>query len=278
MDDLVGRDERFSAVTSQFEKIDSLITIATGEYQKSKTEQYAVASKIRGCKKHSPSYGDLKSHLKRLDTQVAENHWKVKRLEFEKTMVTEDYLVELELRPSFIRFIGDTKEKIRDLEQFLQSKRDEKLKLEKQLALMKTNTERMREIMRSYIGSASSSDSSKQRSLSRESSLASSSSEKNTKTSGNPKIIPKATDGNEADEDSCGSHDKNKVAVRTLSKQRCKSGVVLQKPQLVRKDIRPLSERTIEKCQKPTANASRPFRVGPKPCLKTTPRRVWENV
>lgn len=278
MDILVGRDERFANVASKVEKIDSLITIASGEYQKSKTEQYAVANKMRSCKKQTASYEGLKSHLRRLDTQVADSHWKVKKLEFEKTMVTEDYLVELECRPSFIRFVGDTKEKIQDLERFLEIKRDEKLKLEKNLALMKTNTERMREIMSEYVGSASSA-SSETKSFSRESSLASSLSEQEVNSCNQNKPYKwKRSDGNEADAESSESLDKRESSGRPVLRQRCKSGVVLQKPKLVKKDKRPSSERAPADVKKPVANTTRVGKVGPKPALKTTPRRVWENV
>lgn len=278
MDALVSREERFNTVASKFEKIDSLITIATGEYQKSKTEQNAVVNKLGSHKKDTPSYDELKSHLKRLDTTVNKNHWKVKQLEFEKSMVTEDYLVELELRPSFILFMGDTKEKILDLERFLEVKRDEKLKLEKQLVLMKTNTERMREIMRSHLGSASS-NSSRSMSLSGESSAASSVSGNEVSPGIKTQFVYTRTDGNEADGELTESVEISKSNERKARNQRCKSGVILQKPKLVKKDVRPLSERAPGNVSKPMPNSTaRTVRVGPKPALKTTPRRVWENV
>ena len=268
MDALIGRDERFESVASQVEKMDSLITIATGEFQKSKTEQNAVAGKMRSHKKHTPSYDELKSHLMRLDTKVTQNHLKVKQLEFEKNMVTEDFLVEIELRPSFIRFMGDTKEKIMDLERFLEVKRDEKLKFEKQLVLMKTNTERMREIMRSYLESASSSS----RSVSRESSVTLSVSGSEASIGSKGKQVKKSSDGSEPESvEAMGNS-------RSVQKVRCKSGVILQKPKLVNKAARPLSERVPGSVKKPVSSSGRPVRVGPKPALKTTPRRVWENV
>ncbi|KAL4222456.1 hypothetical protein ACF0H5_018496 [Mactra antiquata] len=266
MDTLVGRDERFSTVYSQADKIDSLITVAAGEYQKAKTEQIALASKMKSCRKDTPTYTELKSHLQRLDTEVAQNHWKVKRLEFERAVVREDLLVEAEVRPSFIRFIGDTKEKMDDLKRFLQTKKDEKLKLEKQLALMKTNTDRMRKIMRSYLGSASTSDNGE---LTRESTILSLSSDTGSEVS----VIP-LVDGNEADDDSPTPKDKQKHETRKPSKI-----AVLHKPTLVKKDTRPSSEILRGAASPPSSLSSgRLSRTGPKAALKSTPRRVWENV
>ena len=261
MDVLVGRDERFSTVSSHMDKIEYLMTIAAGEYQKSKTEQYSVASKLKSCRKGTPTYGEMKNNLKKLDNEVARNHWKIKRLEFERTMYQEDLLVEAEVRPSFIRFIGDTKEKMSDLENLLSVKREEKLKLEKQLALMKTNTDRMRKIMRTYLGSASTHGD-----VSRESSLMS--------TPDALSDIP-LDDGNEADDDSPGPFEKDEDH---HDHHKHSSGASPLKPTLATKSIRPSSERLSETSPKPLPNLGRVSRVGPKAALKTTPRRVWENV
>ena len=154
MSQLTDRDDRFSKLTSSFNKMDSVLTLAAGDYQKCKIEQYAVASKLRCCPKDSYDYTVLKDKLKKLDKEVSESHWKMKLLEFEKATVQEDYLVEIGVRPSFIRFIGDTKEKMHELQEGVQAKKEEKLKLDKQLALMRTNTEQMRTIMRTQLGSA----------------------------------------------------------------------------------------------------------------------------
>ncbi|XP_060584110.1 uncharacterized protein LOC132740255 isoform X2 [Ruditapes philippinarum] len=261
MDVLVGRDERFSTVSSHMDKIDSLMTIAAGEYQKSKTEQYSIASKLKSCRKGTPTYGELKTNLKKLDNEVAQNHWKIKRLEFERTMYQEDLLVEAEVRPSFIRFIGDTKEKMSDLENLLSVKRDEKLKLEKHLALMKTNTDRMRKIMRTYLGSAST-----QGDISRESSILS--------TPDDLSEIP-LVDGNEADADSPVPFEDNE---QQRIHHKHSTSAHSQKQKLAAKATRPSSERLSETSPKPLTNLGRVSRVGPKAALKTTPRRVWENM
>ena len=151
---LTNRDDRYSKLSSEFVKMDSLLTLAAGDYQRSKTEQYAVASKLRGCPRGSYDYTELKGKLRKIDKEVSENHWKMKLLEFEKAMVEEDYVVESGVRPSFIRFLGDTKDKMQGLQEEVQAKKEEKLKLNKQLALIKTNTDRMKTIMRTYLGSA----------------------------------------------------------------------------------------------------------------------------
>ncbi|KAH3741725.1 uncharacterized protein LOC127851548 isoform X2 [Dreissena polymorpha] len=281
MDVLSGREERFSSVTSQVEKIDSLITLAAGEYQKAKIEQNAMANKMKNVQKGSSTYSEMKSKLRRLDSTVAENHWKVKRLEFERTLVREDFVVELDVRPSFILFMGDTKEKITDLKRFLEVKREEKIKLEKQLALMKTNTERMREIMRSYLGSASSNLTEK--SVSRESSLSSSRSEQEF-------VHPPNKDRIEAGGE-LGGRFETIETVRSDSKQDGKRtphthdknvkspGPLVKKPQLQKRDLRPASEKHPGDVPKTGMSPTgRVVRVDPKPALKSTPRRVWENV
>lgn len=259
MDVLVGRDERVSTVSSKVDTIESLITLVSEEYHKSKTEQHALATKMRACRKGTPTYTKLKTHLKTLDTEVAQNHWKIKQLEFERTMVTEDLLVEAEVRPSIIRFIGDTKEKMCDLEKLLQLKRDEKLKLEKQLALMKTNTERMREIMRSRPTTGEE--------VSRESSLMSTPSDLDVSQ------IP-LLDGNEADDDSSGPYDKTKKQHGGQSKQST-NNILLKQQSL--NNVRPASERINTPKQAPLTNSERVARNRPK-ASKITPKRVWEHV
>lgn len=202
MSQLSGRDERFSKLTSEFNKMDSMLTLAAGDYQKSKTEQYAVASKLRGCAKDSYDYAELKDKLKKVDKEVSENHWKMKLLEFEKTTVEEDYMVESGVRPSFIRFIGDTKEKMHELQEGLHAKKEEKLKLDKQLALMKTNTDRMKKIMRTYLGSA---ETRVGRPMDRESTMSSHQSDADMDDLSEYFL----EDGNEADVDSAGPYDNS---------------------------------------------------------------------
>ena len=200
MSQLTNRDDRFSKLSSEFVKMDSLITLAAGDYQKSKTEQYAVATKLRGCPKDSYDYVELKEKLRKIDKVVSENHWKMKLLEFEKAMVEEDYVVESGVRPSFIRFLGDTKDKIQDLQEDVQAKKEDKLKLNKQLALIRTNTDRTKTIMRTYLGSA---ETKAGRLLDREITLSSQASD------AQDVFEDVIEDGNEADVDSAGPYDNS---------------------------------------------------------------------
>ena len=272
MNILAGRDERFETVTSEFNKIDALITMAAGDYQKSKTEQYAVASKLRRCRKGSESYADLKSHLQRLDTKVSQNHWKMKLLEFEKAKVQDDYLVEIEVRPSFIRFVGDTKDKIQDLENLLRIKKEEKLKLEKQLALTKTNTDRIRTIMRSYLGSASSS------------ACSFDSSPRSQKSAANDSDDGDRAKGNKADGDSFSMSEGKEDEVKHGKMSPSESGI-MKTPRLVRtkqptkRDIRPFSEGSGQPRVRLEKSSSKfVCSKGPRAALKTQPKRVWEFV
>ena len=200
MSQLTNRDDRFSRLSSEFVKMDSLITLAAGDYQKSKTEQYGVATKLRGCPRDSYDYIELKEKLRKIDKEVSENHWKMKLLEFEKAMVEEDYVVESGVRPSFIRFLGDTKDKMQDLQEDVQSKKEDKLKLNKQLALMRTNTDRTKTIMRTYLGSA---ETRAGPSIDREVTLSSQASDIQDVSE---EIFE---DGNEADVDSAGPYDNS---------------------------------------------------------------------
>lgn len=273
MSDLADRERRYSLVSSGVERIDSDIEAVAGEYQKTKTEQYAIASKLRGVRKGSTDYDELKSHLKRLDSAVAEKHWKLKLLEFERTTVQSDFLVELDVRPTLIRYEGATQERIDNLERVLNARKEEKIKLTKQMALLKTNTERMRNIMRSYLGN-SETPLPPDESLSRDSTIASS------LASHSDDLSEFAVDGNEADDDDVST--MNGASSRIETDQNVST--ILKKPTLVKHGRSPILERKLiskteaKKTDRRDSPQSRttPFR-GPKAALRSTPRRVWED-
>ena len=277
MSRLTDRDDRFSKLTSEFGKMDSVLTLAAANYQKSKVEQYAAASKLRVCPRDSYDYSSLKEKLRKLDKEVSENHWKLKLLEFEKATVQEDYLVEIGVRPSFIRFIDDTKGKMSELQEGVQVKKEEKLKLGKQLALMKTNTEQMRTIMRTHLGSA---ETRARPSVDRESTLSS-----------HPSVeeIDDLTEyfnelDNDADVDSAGPYDESPgryEAVRSASTDRKTKTVSVADNRFDKGGQRTNNSRYESVQSRNSTNyvQTRRKEKGHSNSKQTpTARRVWENV
>ena len=62
------------------------------------------------------------------------------------------------MRPEFLRYIGTLEIRIGELEKSLQEKRVERHEAKKRLALIRTNCEKIREIMEKYIGSRAASE------------------------------------------------------------------------------------------------------------------------
>ena len=58
------------------------------------------------------------------------------------------------MRPEFLRFIGTMEMRISELEKSLDQKRIERHATKKRLALLRTNCEKIREIMEKYLGSS----------------------------------------------------------------------------------------------------------------------------
>ncbi len=68
------------------------------------------------------------------------------------------FQVELEMRPELLRYIGTLELKVGELEQSIEEKKIEKHETKKRLALIKTNCEKMREIMEKYLGNRAATD------------------------------------------------------------------------------------------------------------------------
>ncbi|KAK3590684.1 hypothetical protein CHS0354_006371 [Potamilus streckersoni] len=156
LEGLQKRENRFDEVTSTFQRMDSLVSNAGDQYLKAKECKSGVVKKIQAFTRESEEYAETYEELKRMDEEVARTYNHLKLMEFQKSIVQEDYLVEMEVRPSFIYFISDIKDKIHELQFIIEAKKEEKRRIEKNMALLKTNTERMRKVMITYLGSAAS--------------------------------------------------------------------------------------------------------------------------
>ncbi len=62
------------------------------------------------------------------------------------------------MRPELLRYIGTLELKVGELEQSIEEKKIEKHETKKRLALIKTNCEKMREIMEKYLGNRAATD------------------------------------------------------------------------------------------------------------------------
>ena len=66
--------------------------------------------------------------------------------------------VQLQMRPEFLRYIGTLEIRVGELEKSLQGKKVERHEAKKRLALIRTNCEKIREIMEKYVSSRASSE------------------------------------------------------------------------------------------------------------------------
>ena len=96
---------------------------------------------------------DLEKRLRRINFEVLEMHDKLRILTFQFDILEQDLKLELEMRPDIIRFTDHVSEKVMELQYTIKSKRSIKHAHEKQLVLLKTNHEKMREIMRKHLPS-----------------------------------------------------------------------------------------------------------------------------
>ena len=113
---------------------------------------------MNNVRRGSQEHNELMNRANQFNAELTKRQSALKVLEYKKNVVQEDYLLELELRPNFIHFLGDLKQQVEDIKTIIQDKQTEKQELEKQLALLKTNTEKIKQQMQKYLESSENSD------------------------------------------------------------------------------------------------------------------------
>lgn len=136
---LAKREKRSEELTNAFEKVDNRMQRAKRDYQRAVADLDRMSDQIKFLPNNSPKYSDLIERCKKLEYDIETKQNSLQMLEFEKSVVQEDYLLELELRPTFIHFVGDVQSKIETLKNEVKEKQLEKKELEKQIVILRTS-------------------------------------------------------------------------------------------------------------------------------------------
>ncbi|XP_011455909.3 probable DNA double-strand break repair Rad50 ATPase isoform X2 [Magallana gigas] len=158
MQSLESREGRIDELTNNFEQVDSKLLHAQKEYNTFLYERQRTMENLNNVRRGSEEHGELVHRANEFNAELTKRQSALKILEYKKNVVQEDYLLELELRPNFIHFLGDMKQQIDDIKTVIKGKQTEKQELEKQLALLKTNTEKIKQQMQRYIESSEDSE------------------------------------------------------------------------------------------------------------------------
>ena len=158
MQALESREGRIDELTNNFEQVDSKLLHAQKEYNTFLYERQQTMENMNNVRRGSQEHNELMNRANQFSAELTKRQSALKVLEYKKNVVQEDYLLELELRPNFIHFLGDLKQQVEDIKMTIKDKQTEKQELEKQLALLKTNTEKIKQQMQKYLESSENSD------------------------------------------------------------------------------------------------------------------------
>ncbi|XP_064614264.1 uncharacterized protein LOC135477956 isoform X2 [Liolophura sinensis] len=148
-----SREKRAEELAQDCEHLEELKIEAERKYNQALNERRALIQKFEYAIKGTSKYFELKSQLTAHDRRVSETYNALRVLRYQFEIIHDDFLVEVEVRPNFIRFTDHVKEMVSSLKETLNSMRAEKRQCEKELALIKTNCETMRTVMRKQVGS-----------------------------------------------------------------------------------------------------------------------------
>ncbi|XP_060064504.1 uncharacterized protein LOC132544866 [Ylistrum balloti] len=149
---LKAREDRVDKLNANFERADSKLQTAQKEFSKYLNERQKTIDEIADIPPGSLQHSELSKRAEKLDRELTKRQIELGLLEYQKSVLQEDFLLELELRPNFIHFVGDVQGKITDIKTDVHKKKNEKENLEKQLTLMTSNTDKVKAVMAEYLG------------------------------------------------------------------------------------------------------------------------------
>jgi hypothetical protein len=150
------RENRVVDLNSETEMLETRKERAEKKYKETVQERERLKEALENTIQGTVKYNKVAMDLRNAEERLVEQHEECKLLEYHIDIIKGDYNVELEVRPSFMRFTDSLKDKISDLEKSATEKKVEKRKLEKTVVLMRTNREKMREIMNKFVRTPSS--------------------------------------------------------------------------------------------------------------------------
>ncbi|XP_013384631.1 uncharacterized protein LOC106154720 [Lingula anatina] len=148
---LQAREKRFDDLRRRFDEVEVRMNSTGRKYQSVLLQRESLLKKMEASPLGSRVRAVLENKLEELEWKLCEYNDTLKIREFEHSLVKHDYLIELENQPHFIRYQAHLDCKISEVEKSLEDKKAQKRKRVKELALLRTNGEKMRDVMKRYI-------------------------------------------------------------------------------------------------------------------------------
>lgn len=149
------RENRCNVLGGEFDNVETLKNRASQQYSDLLERRRRVLERLKSLDRGTAAYRSTQMDVRKLDGQLDTARHQLEELSFKFDIIKQDFSLELELRPEFIRYVADVKEKMSEAEDIVAEVRDRKRTNEKRLALVRTNCERMRQIMTRYLHAAS---------------------------------------------------------------------------------------------------------------------------
>ncbi|XP_046580558.1 uncharacterized protein LOC124288040 [Haliotis rubra] len=133
---LDSRERRFQMLEILFGKVDANLEEIMDKCRKLRAQRKVTAQKYSYTFRGTEKYFDYREKLRRLDKKLMKYDNEIQLLVYKQNVVSQDYMLEMEIRPNFIRSYDDLRTQITDKEHLLQQRRSDKKDLEEELDLL----------------------------------------------------------------------------------------------------------------------------------------------
>ncbi|XP_046363921.2 uncharacterized protein LOC124140419 isoform X1 [Haliotis rufescens] len=133
---LDSRERRFQMLEILFGKVDANLEEIQEKCRKLRAQRKVTAQKYSYTFRGTEKYFDYREKLRRLDKKLMKYDNEIQLLVYKQNVVSQDYMLEMEIRPNFIRSYEDLRTQITDKEHLLQQRQGEKKDLEEELELL----------------------------------------------------------------------------------------------------------------------------------------------
>ena len=148
---LKKRENRCIVLGGEYDKIEERKNRAYEHYNVLLERRRRLIERLESLDEDTSTYRSTQMDVRKLDDKLTVARQQQEQLSFQFEIVKQDFCLELELRPEFIRYVADVKGKMTEAEDAVSDARHRKKANEKRLALMRTNSERMRHIMTKHV-------------------------------------------------------------------------------------------------------------------------------
>ena len=152
---LKTRENRCNVLGGEYDSVEARMKRASEQYGELMERRRRVLERLKLLDRGTSTYRSAQVDVRKLNGQLDLARQQHEQLSFKFDIIKQDFTLELELRPEFIRYVADVKEKMSEAKEAVAEVKQRKRTSEKRLALFRTNRERMRQIMTKHLRSAS---------------------------------------------------------------------------------------------------------------------------